>query len=167
MEEELYKAILNQTYTARNLQKRIRVLKMYLLSKLFTQSAQPSPSVENEIVEEKEWLESINFKLISQITTQNVYQIFEKLEQRIQLQKVLTIYVGFDLPKDEISRLGVNLRSTYGPDFIFEIKFDPNVIGGVAFVWNGVYKDFSVRSMIEAKKDEILSGFRMFVGRNT
>ena len=163
MEEELFKAILTDTYTARKLQKRVRVLKMYMLGKIFNSSTQPLD--ENEMAEEKAWFESISFKFESQITKDNVYQIFANLEARIKAIRLLTVYVAFDMPQDEITRLGKALRQVYGEQFLFDIKFDPNVIGGAAFVWNGVYRDFSVRSMVESRKQEILLEFRTFVGR--
>lgn len=164
MEEELFKSILVDTYTVRKLQKRVRVLKMYMLTKIFNSAIQPLE--ESEMQEEKEWFESIHFKFVSQITKDNVYQIFANLEERIKAIRLLTVYVAFEMPKDELTRFGKALREVYGPDFLFDIKFDPNVIGGAAFVWNGIYRDFSVRSMIESRKQEILSEFRTFVGRS-
>jgi hypothetical protein len=163
MEEELFKAILTNTYTARKLQKRVRVLKMYMLGKIYNSTIQPLD--ESEMEEEKAWFESINFNFVSEITKDNVYQIFASLEGRIKSIPLLTVYVAFDMPQEEITRLGKALRQVYGEQFLFDIKFDPNVIGGAAFVWNGVYRDFSVRSMIESRKKEILSEFRTFVGR--
>jgi hypothetical protein len=163
MEEELFKAILTNTYTARKLQKRVRVLKMYMLGKIYNSTIQPLD--ESEMEEEKAWFESINFNFVSEITKDNVYQIFASLEARIKSIPLLTVYVAFDMPQEEITRLGKALRQVYGEQFLFDIKFDPNVIGGAAFVWNGVYRDFSVRSMIESRKKEILSEFRTFVGR--
>jgi hypothetical protein len=163
MEEELFKAILTDTYTARKLQKRVRVLKMYMLGKIYNSTTQPLD--ESEMEEEKAWFESINFRFVSQVTKDNVYQIFANLETRIKSIRLLTVYVAFDMPQVEITRLGKALRQVYGEQFLFDIKFDPNVIGGAAFVWNGVYRDFSVRSMIESRKQEILSEFRTFVGK--
>lgn len=165
MEDQFYSAILTDTYTARKLQKRLRVLKGYLLSKLFNSTL--SEVDQNELNEEKEWFDSIDQKLIEQINKDTVYQLFTNLENKIKQIRLLTIYVAFDLPKDEITRLGRTLRHTYGNDFLFDIKFDPNIIAGAAFVWQGVYKDYSVRSLIGQRKQEILSEFRHYVGRKT
>ena len=163
MEEKLYSAILSDTYTARKLQKRLRVLKNYFLSQFFNSSAPTGD--EDEIVEEREWLESIDKENLAQITKDNVYQVFANLEARIKQIKLLTIYIAFDLPKEEITRLGKKLRVDYGGDFIFDVKFDPNIIGGSALVWGGVYKDYSVRSLIEHNKQDILGAFRSYVVR--
>ena len=163
MEEKLFHAILTDTYTARKLRKRLRVLKMFLLGSIFHSPIQPLQ--EAEIEEEKEWFQSIDVDLLSQITKDTIYQVFEHLEARMNGMKLLTIYVAFEMPKEEITRLGKTLRESYGQTFLFDIKFDPNVIGGAAFVLNGVYKDYSVRSMINSRKQVILSEFRNYVGR--
>jgi len=163
MEEKFYLAILTDTYTARKLQKRLRVLKGYLLSKLF--NAPLSEADHCELAEEKEWFESIDPVLLEQINKNTVYTLFTTLENKIKQVRLLTVYVAFEMPKDEITRLGRTLRHTYGVDFLFDIKFDPNIIAGASFVWQGVYKDYSIRSLIDQHKEEILSEFRHYVGR--
>ena len=163
MEDQLYKAIISNTYTAREFQKRLRVLKGYLLAHLFGSS---SPDTDRaEMDQEMNWIQSLDQSLFSQIGQKNFYTIFGNLDKRIKSVSLLTIYVAFDMPKDEVTRLGQTLRQTYGADFLFDIRFDPNVIAGTALVWNGIYKDYSVRSHIQAKKSEILTAFRNFMGR--
>lgn len=163
MEEQFYSAILTDTYTARKLQKRLRVLKGFLLGKLF--NAPQSESDQSELLEEKEWFDGIDKQLLDQIDKDSVYQLFTNLENKIKQIRLLTIYIAFEMPKDEITRLGRTLRHVYGNDFLFDIKFDPNIIAGAAFVWQGVYKDYSIRSLIDQHKQDILSEFRHYVGR--
>ncbi len=165
MEDQLYKTILKDTFTARRLQKRLRVLKGMLLTKLYGRSdKQPIDQV--ELDEEQSWLQSLEPGVLNQIDKDNLSPVFNNLENRIKNSKLLTIYIAFDMPKDELNRLGLTLRQTYGEQFLFDVKFDPNVIGGVALVWNGIYKDYSVRSLIGQRKSDILSAFRNFVGRS-
>ncbi len=164
MEDQLYKSIISNTYTAREFQKRLRVLKGYLLITLF--GGQSKDADQAEIDQESRWIQTLDRSLLNQINSKNFYPLFESLDKKIKSVRLLTIYISFDMPKDEVARLGQTLRQTYGADFLFDVRFDPNVIGGVALVWNGIYKDYSVRSNIDGKKAEILTAFRKFMGRS-
>ncbi len=164
MEDQIFSAILANTYTARKLQKRLRVLKMSLLSRIFGTTNQIGDTT--EIEEEQDWLSSLSPELLAQINKDTVYPLFEKLETKIKNIEILTVYLALELPKEELARLASVLRSEYGSAFLFDIKFDPNIIAGASVVWKGIYKDYSVRSMIGERKNEILTEFRRFVGTN-
>jgi len=48
------------------------------------------------------------------------------------------------------------------PRLVFDFKVDPSLIGGCAFVYKGVYKDYSLRARISDNKDKIIGEFRKY-----
>ena len=63
----------------------------------------------------------------------------------------LVIFVACELPEKEISRI----KEKLGKDVKVRFKVDPSLIGGAALVWNGQYKDYSLKARLEEHKKEI------------
>ena len=72
------------------------------------------------------------------------------------------VYTPVIIPDETIPELGQKIRATFGT-VLFELRFDPDLIGGCALVWKGVYKDYSLRAKIAEKHKEILEGFKSFL----
>jgi len=157
MIKDLLDQILSQTYTQTQALARLRVLKDLVLLQLFghgyKKQANPLKLPPNQ---QTNWLVTLNQEIFKNFTKDNAYQIFDELEREIRTIKPLVVCIPFELPEEGITELGQYLRKIFGKNFMAEIKIDPSLIAGTALVWNGVYKDYSIRNKISDNRDQIL-----------
>jgi hypothetical protein len=142
LEDKILNKIAETTFTLRDMQKRLRVLKIYLIIKLFGTTETPEQEVEAEMP----WLNSLGEEFFQQFNKENIYQVFEELEKKLSLISPITIYLAFDPPKEATNSIGIWLRQNTKNHPIFDVRVDPNLIGGSAVSKNGQYKDYSLRS---------------------
>ena len=155
--DEVLNAILKDTYTYTHLKHRLRVLKSYLISKLFTSTPPPLETSDDD------WLNSLQPNFYQQFNKDNVYQIFSDLEAKIAQSPKLLVYIPFTAPYQTVAQIGQFIRSLFGKDLLFDTKFNPDLIAGCAISWHGVYRDYSLRAKIDQRKGEILESFKKFL----
>lgn len=149
--------ILKDTYSLSQLKHRLRILKSSLL-KAFFGGANLSFSPE-----QLSWLKSLPTDFYHKFTKDNVYQIFTEMEKEISKLKTLTMYLTFEPDSAALYEIGAYIRTNFGPGFLLDIKLDPALIAGTALVWKGVYKDYSLRAKLQARKTETLQEFKKFL----
>jgi F0F1-type ATP synthase delta subunit len=158
MEEKILDKILITTYTMGSLKKRLKALKSRLSEHFFG-----GDTNKDMVQEELEWLNTYGVQFLSDFQKETFYQSIGKIEQLVGAIKPLTIYLAFD-PKDEqIKQIGTKVRELYTEKIVIDLKYNPELIGGSAFIWNGVYKDYSIRNKILQDKDKILQSFKSFL----
>ena len=141
------------------LKHRVRILKSYLINAIFS-SKDTIPSLEQQ---DLEWLSSPGEDFYKQFNKDNLYTIFNQLEAQITSLKPLIIYLPFESDDNIALQIASFARTKFNNQNIcLDVKYDPNLIAGCALVWNGVYKDYSLRSKIEEKKAEVLDSFKQF-----
>ena len=95
-----------------------------------------------------------------------------ELESTIDQIKTLSIYLAFEPDSNSLILIGKYIRKNFPIaqkstsiklPLLLDIKYDRSLIAGTALVWNGIYKDFSVKSIIEEKKQIILDSFKKYL----
>ncbi len=94
------------------------------------------------------------------INKDNAGQIMQTLEKDLQQIEPLIVFVATQMPPAEIAKLGKWIRANFPQVLIFNIKLNPNLISGCALSYKGIYKDFSLLSAMENKKEEIRQTLR-------
>lgn len=145
--------ILTNTYTLSQLKHRLNLLKTYLEQQIFG----GTPSVIDD------WLKTLPSQFWQKFNKDNISSEFASLEKQISQLQTLTLYITFEPDTDTITQLGQYARKTFFDLLVLDIKYDPQLIAGVALTWKGVYKDYSLRLKIEEKKEEILENFKRFL----
>ena len=156
--ENILNTILNDTYTISSVKHKLNILKSYLLQNLFGSQAQKEWEAKDLI-----WLKSLPPSLYQKFNKDNIYNIFFELEKQIDSFKLLTIYLTFEPDDNTLAQIGTRVRNTFNKSLILDIKYDPRLIAGTALVWNGVYKDYSLRQKLQEKKMMILDSFKKFL----
>ena len=151
MIQPLLDKILAQTYTQTDALNRLHALKNLLVAELFgrgkSSDRQTAPV-------------SLGKDFYKHFNRNNVYNLFDTLEEKIREIKPLVIFLPFELPEEGMAALGQRMRRLFGKNFLAEIKLDPNLLAGAALVWDGVYKDFSLREKIEDNRERIIKTLR-------
>lgn len=150
--------ILENTYTLPDLKHRVRILKNYLEVKIFNKT-----SSEEIIPADSDWLSSLPKDFLFKFNKNNISEFFENLEQEINKISPLVIYISFDINEQVKSKINAWFRQNLTSKIIFETRFDPNLIGGLALTFNGIYKDYSLRARIEEQREVILTEFKKYV----
>lgn len=156
---DILTAILNDTFSITQYKTRVRLLKSNLLKTFFggeNETSFPSP-------QELNWLKSLPENFYQKFNKDNVYQILSDLDKEIAKLPILTILLTFEPDEVTFSSLGMFARKIFGPSLMLDIKLDPRLIAGAALIWNGVYRDYSLRAKIEEKKVEISQSFKKFL----
>lgn len=156
MTQDLLDPILAQTFTQAEALHRLSALKEAAVKKLFGSRQKPAG-------QEDPWLSSLDPDIYRHFTKENVYKIFDTVEAEIKNIKPLTLFLPFEIPNNEVANLGIYLRKSYGKNFLMEIKPDPSLIAGAALVWNGIYKDYSLRQRITDNRQKILDTMQEFI----
>lgn len=155
---DLLAAILKDTYSQTQLKHKLNILKSYLLQNFF--GGKETQSLEQT---DLSWLKSLPSSFFKNFNKDNIYQIFTWLEKEKIKLKTLTIYLTFEPDDLSLSSIGTYARRVFGNNLLLDIKYDPNLIAGAALVWQGIYRDYSLRTGIEQKKAEILQSFKKYL----
>lgn len=155
--DQILPTILKNTYSLQQLKHRFNVLKNSILESFFNTPAQ------NITAKDLSWLQTFPPSFSKNFTKDNVYEIFNLLDKEITKLKTLVIYLTFEPDDTSLVSIGSYSRKLFGGNLLLDVKFDPNLIAGTALVWNGNYKDYSLRAKIEEKKNAVSDSFKKFL----
>ena len=159
MNKNSIKLFLNETYSTFEIKRRLLLLKNFLFKKFFNSEFKK----EDFEAKDLQWLDSLGAEFLDQFTKINLMGILEKLEAELKKLPVLTIYIPFEMPDQEAQNLGKWLKENIAPDVIFELRINPDLIGGAAFSYKGVYKDFSLVTKIAEERDKVVGAFKGYL----
>lgn len=155
--DPILEKILEQTFTFSKLKKRLNLLKTYLANFFFADQTISKDNVLDQ--EELQWINSLGGDFLNHFNKDNIYSTFESLEKQALELTNLTVYFALALPDEELAQVGKWLRSNINKNLLFDAKINPELIGGCALVYKGIYKDYSLKNKININKNEILQNF--------
>ena len=158
MEDKILDKILITTFTMASLKRRLKALKSRLSEHFFG-----GDTNREMMMNELDLLNSYGVQFLNDFQKESFYQSIAKIEAKINAIKPLTIYLSFEPEEDQIKQIGTRVREIYSQKLVLDLKYDPQLIGGSAFIWNGVYKDYSIRAQIQQDKEKILNSFKSFL----
>ncbi len=85
----------------------------------------------------------------------NQEEIFTKAKAEIAAIEPLHLLLPRELPDGELEKIVGKLRKSYGPNFLVEIKFQGDLIGGCTMSYKGIYKDYSLHNKIVQNREKI------------
>lgn len=151
---------LQNTYSLSQVRIRLLVLKSYLSQRFFHA---PTISLsESDLF----FVNSLGEDFFKQFSPTNLDASLEKLSQDVKALPHLIIFVPFDIPEEDVNKIGIWLRTNTKQKFVFETKIDPDLIGGCALSYKGIYKDFSLRLKIEENKQKIKENLNSYLKKN-
>lgn len=153
----LYKTLLQNTYTLQHLKHRLKILKIYF-SQVFFKASQESLNEGDNL-----WVNSLPKDFIVSFSKDNCLNRLGELENEINQLQTLILYLPFEVTAEALEKIGQKARILFNPSLVLDIKYNPSLLAGCALVWKGIYKDYSLKAMIEARKMEILESFKKFL----
>jgi hypothetical protein len=165
MLQEVFQQLLQNTYTSDTLYQRIRLLKEYYETHLYSQNEEGQHiTIENFCAQK-----SIDPDTTEALTAWERYfhehtsgaeesiKTLHELEQNIHLLPSIVVYLPLIFDNQEIAKIAGWFRTNVRKDMILEVKIDANVTGGCALIWNNTYYDFSLRYFMRKERAGIVS----------
>lgn len=168
--------ILKTTYTKKQVIRRFRLIRDFLNLVFFdlkpgTDFKQALALFEQNLLNQKNsseskelfFLENLGESFFKLFNPETFHLELEQLQKSVLSVKTVTLYLPFEIPDVEIDKLGMWFKKNLGNNILFEIIFDPGLIGGAALSFNGVFKDYSLKQKIAENKQDIeklLTGFK-------
>ncbi len=173
MDTDLTKSFFKTTYSLQQARARLRMLREYIIDYFFSSPAKGGMTPESDSGRGQNdgsrlrsnnirdpWLKSLGEEFYKEFTKENVYQKLKELEDALVATEPLVVYMAFDMPDEELNKLGPWLRKNILEDMVFDTKIDQTLIGGCAFSWHGILKDYSLKSRLAQNHEEIMANIR-------
>lgn len=162
MDKKLLETILENTFTKSDLDRRLRLLKEYLVKSLFREvkAGKVTPellNIKSDVASDLEWLENLSF---GHFNRENLHEKLNEIAKMAKDLPTIVINLPIEFTEKEIFDIGSKVRTTFKDNFLIDIKLNPSLIAGCSLVWEGVIKDFSLRAKIEEQKQAILESFK-------
>lgn len=103
-----------------------------------------------------QFLSNLGMSFYFAFTPENYNQKMKDLESSFSKSNKVVVYLPIEPSEQETVKMGVWFKTNVSKDILMDLQYDPSLIGGPAFSYRGVYKDYSIRSRIKAQKQAIL-----------
>lgn len=163
-------SLLSTTYTKENFHRKVMLLSEFFSKRFFKEHKEESLKdsfrvfmSENNVGEAlQQSLLNLPDDFFAYFTAENLNDTLKSLEEEVEQKPLLTLYVPTILPPSEVEKLGNWVRENIQQGLFLDLRVDAAVVGGCAFVWNGVHHDYSFKQHFEEKRNEIRNLVRSF-----
>lgn len=155
------------TYTKPVLLRKLRILKELINYKVFKAPQADGHLLlehfrqQSSLYQEQSWLEKF-LPLIEQITASNIDPIIQTLENLSQSVQMIILYTPFSMPEDYQEKVGSWIKQNLGSNFFIDLSVDPELIGGCAISYKGIYRDESLSALIKRQETDIIASLKEF-----
>jgi len=163
-------ALLETTYTKENFHRKAMLLKEFFSKRFFQEHTDvPLKDDLGNFLDENNVGEALRNSLLSlpdeffhYFTKDNINNVIKDLENEVDNRPKLTLYVPTVLPPTEVENLGKWTRGNIQENLFIDLQIDASVVGGCAFVWNGVHHDYSFKYYFDKNLAEVKNLVRSF-----
>lgn len=167
--EEIVKTIVKSTYTTADIQRREMFLRQYLEQAYFVPDAERDVTkfllAKHAQTDDMKAFVAWGDGFFSQFDKNRMYKMLSEIEEMIKTLPVVGVYVPYECTPAEIIKLGKWFRTNVDKMVIIDVHTDPTLLGGCAFVFNGVYRDYSLRYFMQKYKDTISNIIKAYVAK--
>lgn len=157
--DELMHKILQNAYTKVDIQRRVRLLREYLERGFYTPDHRPD--VTKFLLEKRATTDDIEAFIswgkdfFNHFTRNNTYDLLNAIIDSIRILPVVSVYIPYEPVPAEVVKLGGWFRRNVNDTVLIDLHTDPALLGGCAFAWKGMYRDYSLRYYMQKRRDEI------------
>ena len=116
------------------------------------------PKTERQLVKQwdaSQWLEKIDPETFTTYV--------ERLREWAASVQAFVVYVPVELSELEEGILASAVRTQYDPESFVDVRIDPNVTGGCAFIHNEQYYDYSLHGELKRRPEVMSEIFNAYV----
>jgi len=137
------------TYTVADMRRRLGLLQEGAEVALFNNQTTDTVAAIKAAVSERgkegdvaamvEWTDDV----FAQFTASNIRERITALQQAVAALPIMTLYIPVAFPAKDLAAMATWCREACAPQLLFDVRINPRMAGGCAFVWNDTYHDFS------------------------
>ena len=148
---QLQSIILTKTYTKADYLKRVTFIREYLEGKFFKNQ---KLNFQQYLIEincpeyDKVALSRLDDHFFNLFTKDNVYIMVNGLMESLKSLPVLTLYLAIPFDNNLVDSLGFWFRQNLNPELIIDLRTNPALVTGCAYVWNNKYHDLSLSFLL-------------------
>lgn len=155
---ELTQEVVKTSFTRRDVSRRLRFIREWLEQEYFKGN---KPDMTKFLLSKRATTDDIDafisygenfFKSFNKDT---IYKLLHDISELIKKMQVIRLYIPYEPVPAEIIKLGAWFRGNVGNEILLDIHTDKTLLGGCAFAWKGIFRDYSLRYYMHKKRDEI------------
>lgn len=165
--DQAISSLLSKTYTKNQALATLRLIREFLNYLFFDLqlSSEPSGRIDQFLKSQNlDPLASQEAKILSQLgddfyktfSPKNLTTQFKMMEDALSSIQEVIVHLPFEMPEEEVERLGEWFKKNLGEESLFNLNLDPSLIGGAALSYKGVYRDYSLKQKIAENKVKII-----------
>ncbi|OGG32434.1 hypothetical protein A3I51_02595 [Candidatus Gottesmanbacteria bacterium RIFCSPLOWO2_02_FULL_38_8] len=150
--------ILSKTYTKTDYLRRVTLIREYLERRIYKEPELLFPDYLNMIAASQfdvKALSHLDVHFFNLFTKDNLYLLINGLMDALRTLPVLTLYLAVILDEIQMDELGIWFRNNLNPELIIDVRCNPTIVSGCAYVWNNNYKDLSLHNFLSQKENII------------
>ncbi len=156
--DELRDTLINSSFTMADVQRRTRFLQGFLESQFFATNGtdlksflQAHDATQTDVEVMLGW----GATFYQAFTRSNLYELIKAITESIRSLPSMVLYLPYTPDDAGRAFVGATLRKIVGSPVILDIRYDPSLGAGCSFSTGGMYKDYSLRTMLANKRDVI------------
>lgn len=157
--QKIIAIIVQNTYTKESLIRRLRIFRILLEKRFFRFSQNTDMNLKDLNIDMDDrnavanWLEKTSYMF----DQRNIYTLLKKISKDIEKLPNIIFYIACIIEDPQyLQKISAWVRTNIAPDAFLELKVDPHKVGGLAFVQEGVLKDYSIEYFMKQKRKDIL-----------
>jgi hypothetical protein len=95
----------------------------------------------------------------------NMYKVIARIEELVKKMPSIPLYIPYIPVPAEAIKIGKWFRRNVGDKILIDLHTDPTLLGGCAFVWQGTYRDYSLRHYMMKRRKQIQEVINDYVKR--
>lgn len=156
--DSLIQKVIDNSYTKTDITRRTRLLREYLEKTFFTPEMHEMTKfliTRQATTDDIDTFLSWGEDFFNTFTRDNIYSIMSDIDDRVKHAPIVVLYIPYDPVPAEVVKLGKWFRRSVSAGILVDLHTDPSLLGGCAFVWKGMYRDYSLRYYMLKKREEI------------
>jgi hypothetical protein len=157
--DKLFSIIHRVSFTRADMLRRIRMVREYLEYKYFSSRASTELADylrDNQVSGyDSQALIAFGDAFYANFSRETAYTVIDGLVDKVKQYPVVTLYIPFEPTADDITKIGTWFRDEVDNTILLDLHVDSNLIGGCAFAYRGVYKDYTLRYYLTKRHEEI------------
>lgn len=170
-EQELLTTITKNAYTKSDIQRRLRIFRGYLEHSFYSQentlSLEDFLDSKQTASDDRSAIVSWGEAFAGAFTKDTMYHLIDMLIERSNDLPEINVYIPYEPVPGEIAKMGSWFRKNVNPAMLVNLHIDPTILGGCAFAWQGIYRDYSLRHYIMKHRDAIVDIIRRYAEEKT
>ena len=150
--------VVDKTYTKTDIVRRTRFLREYMEKTFFTPEEHEMTKFlisRQATTEDIDSFLSWGEEFFKTFTRENTYKIVSAINDFAKHMPQVVLYIPYEPVPAETVKLGKWFRKSVHREILMDLHTDPTLLGGCAFVWRGIYRDYSLRYYMLKKREEI------------